>query len=262
MVKTNVDLYDSFYASVYDELVYSPVKTEFEIGHIISSTQPTDHSVIMDVGCGTGHRSHELMTLGYKNVIGIDNSTEMVKRSSSKYPQCTYYVADIMNLSGVPFTLSTYTHIMCMYFTVYYMHDKGKFFMNCYKLLKPGGYLVVHLVDRNQFDPILPPGNPFILINPQGYTKERITKTRIQFNGFDYVANFNLDKPSNVAMFEETFKDVRTNNMRIHKHTLYMNPINEILAIAKTVGYIIQERIDMAQCGYEYQYLYVLYKPA
>jgi SAM-dependent methyltransferase len=255
-------LYDSFYASVYDELVYSPIKTEFEIGHIVSNTTPTKESVILDIGCGTGHRSYELVSRGYKNVIGIDNSKDMIKQSSSRYPQCTFYVADIMKLSGVPFTLGTYTHLTCMYFTVYYMQDKHTFFMNCYKLLKPGGCMVVHLVDRNQFDPILPPGNPFVLISPQSYTKERITKTKIHFNGFDYTANFTLDKPSNIAVFEETFKDLRTNNIRIHKHTLYMNPIAEILAIAKTAGFIIKERIDMAQCGYEYQYLYVLYKPA
>ena len=127
--------------------------------------------------------------------------------------------------------------------------------------MKPGGYLVIHLVDRNQFDPILPPGNPFLIISPQGYTKERITNTKIRFHGFDYIANFHLDKPSNIAVFEETFKD-DTNKVRINKHTLYMTTISDILTISKESGFIVKEKIDMIECAYDYQYLYVLYKPA
>ena len=41
--------------------------------------------------------------------------------------------------------------------------------------LMPGGYLIVHLVDRESFDPILPPGNPLYVVSPQKYAKERIT---------------------------------------------------------------------------------------
>ena len=50
----------------------------------------------------------------------------------------------------------------------------------------PGGYLIVHLVDRESFDPILPPGNPLYVVSPQKYAKERITKTKVHFNDFIY----------------------------------------------------------------------------
>ena len=58
--------------------------------------------------------------------------------------------------------------------------------------LMPGGKLIVHLVDRDKFDPILPPGNPLYIVSPQKYAKERITKTKITFNEFLYNSNFNF----------------------------------------------------------------------
>jgi SAM-dependent methyltransferase len=261
VLKTNINLYDAFYASIYDELVYSTIKNEFEIGKIVASTTPTSESVILDVGSGTGHRTYDFTQRGF-NVTGIDQSKDMIDIASKKYPQVKFYVADIMNISGFPFNPATYTHILCLYFTFYYMTDKLKFFQNCYTLLKPGGYLIIHLVDRNQFDPILPPGNPFHIISPQNYTPKRITDTKISFNGFEYTANFNLDKNENIAIFEETFKDTQTNNMRVNKHTMYMDTIPKILSIVKQTGFIIKDRIDMMECAYDYQYLYVLYKPA
>jgi hypothetical protein len=53
--KTGDDIYDDFYSSIYDQLVFSNIKDNYEIGKIIEKTQPTQESIILDVGCGTGH---------------------------------------------------------------------------------------------------------------------------------------------------------------------------------------------------------------
>ena len=42
--------------------------------------------------------------------------------------------------------------------------------------LKPGGYLILHLVDRERFDPIVPAADPLIMVSAQKHAKERITK--------------------------------------------------------------------------------------
>ena len=34
-----------------------------------------------------------------------------------------------------------------------------------------------------------------------------------------------------------------------------------ILGMAKKVGFLLQGRIDMVNCAYEYQYIYILQKP-
>jgi ubiquinone/menaquinone biosynthesis C-methylase UbiE len=260
-VKMNDNIYDDFYSSVYDSLVFNEIKSEFEVGQIITTTTPTNESLILDVGCGTGNTIHRFVEKGYSNIIGIDKSKNMIDKAISKYPDNKFEIADIMNMSEFPYDESTFTHILCLYFTIYYMKNKETFFKNCYSLLKHGGFLVVHLVDRNRFDPILPPGNPFYIVSPQSYSKERITQTNVDFNGFNYNAKFDLNKETNTATFEEKFKKKKTNQVRINKHTLYMETVTEIIQKAHDVGFITHAKIDMMRCAYDYQYMYVFYKP-
>ena len=40
-----------------------------------------------------------------------------------------------------------------------------------------------------------------------------------------------------------------------------MEKQKDILALAKSVGFILEGKIDMKSCAYEHQYLYVLRKP-
>ena len=135
------------------------------------------------------------------------------------------------------------------------------FFTNCMKWLKPGGYLIVHLVDRDLFDPILPPGNPLLYVSPQKYAKERITKTYVKFNDFSYNADFQLDQQNNIAKFVEKFKNDSDGKIRKNEHIMYMPSLNEITDEAQAAGFIINAMIDLVQCQYEYQYLYVFMKP-
>ena len=58
--KKGYEIYDDFYANIYDHLVYNNIKTDYEIGQIINSTTPSSQSIILDVGCGTGHHVAKL----------------------------------------------------------------------------------------------------------------------------------------------------------------------------------------------------------
>ena len=116
-------------------------------------------------------------------------------------------------------------------------------------------------MNRTMFDPILPAGDPFIILSPQKYAKERITNTNVNFRNFNYKANFDLDSKNNQAVFTEVFKDDKSGNVRRNEHTFYMATQSEILAEARSAGFILTEKIDMLKAQYEYQYLYVLQKP-
>ena len=70
-----------------------------------------------------------------------------------------------------------------------------------------------------------------------------------------------MHKQDNTATFEEIFKDDVTGNVRQNEHTFYIPTQKEILGIAKEKGFILKGRIDMVTCQYEYQYIYLLYKP-
>jgi hypothetical protein len=126
--------------------------------------------------------------------------------------------------------------------------------------LMPGGYLVVHLVDRDMFDPILPPANPLVILSPQRYAKERITKSRVKFDNFSYTANFELDSKSNLAKFKEKF-EFNDGKVKKQEHKLYMPTQSEIISIAQDTGFILHGVIDLISSGYEYNNLYIFVKP-
>jgi SAM-dependent methyltransferase len=258
LIKSGLDVYDDFYASIYDYLVYNNVKNDYEIGNIVNKANPSSKSRILDVGCGTGHHV-ALLSSKHFDTLGIDISPSMIKKAKENYPDYKFEVADALDANA--FQQDTYTHILCMYFTIYYFQDKTQFFNNCFNWLMPGGYLIVHLVDRDMFDPILPPGNPLLYVSPQRYAKERITSTKVKFTDFSYSADFKLDKNNNKAIFEEKLKNDADGKVRKNEHVMYMSDIQEIVDEAQGCGFILDSKIDLLQCQYEYQYLYIFIKP-
>ena len=258
LIKSGSDIYDDFYANIYDYLVFNNLKDDYEVGYIINSTSPSSQSKILDIGCGTGHHVSSLGSKGL-DVLGIDISPSMIKKAKNNFPDYKFNVGDASN--NHLFESNSFTHILCMYFTIYYFKDKRQFFNNCFKWLMPGGYLIVHLVERDHFDPILPPGNPLIYISPQRYAKERITSTKVKFMDFSYSANFQLDDANDKALFVEKFKNDSDGKVRKNEHTLYMPDIQQIVDEAQGCGFILESKADLLQCQYEYQYLYVFVKP-
>ena len=250
------EIFDLFYADIYDQILLSGKKTEFEIETTFYVTKPNKKSYVLDVGSGTGYHVEAFRDNNIK-AIGIDKSKDMVQYSQQKYPQSKYYIADANN--SVIFDDHTFTHITCYYFTIYYIKDKRNFLNSCYNWLKPNGYLVLHLVNKNKFDPIVPPANPLTLISPQKYATERMTKSFVKFNNFDYKSEFIMNENSEESFFEESFK-YKNGNIRKNRHKLYMTPQKEILSTAKDVGFSYVTKVGMVTCGYEYQYLVFLQK--
>jgi len=257
-LKEGPAIYDDFYANIYDQLVYNQLKDNYEIGEILNATKPTSESIVLDIGSGTGHHVALLESQGIK-ATGVDSSDAMVKKAEENYPDYKFVQGSVMDPSL--FMPGSFTHILCLYFSIYYFKDKTKFFDNTMKWLMPGGFLVVHLVDRETFDPILPPANPLFLVSPQRYAKERITQSKVVFDNMEYVANFDLDREKDVATFTEKFKEKDSEKIRKNKHLFYMEPHKSIIVMAQESGFILQGKIDLLKVGYEYQYLYIFVKP-
>jgi len=60
-----------------------------------------------------------------------------------------------------------------------------------------------------------------------------------------------------MKLLKMTLQDMFVKN----KHKLYMETQKHILSIAKNIGFILQGKIDMVTAQYQYQYMYLLYKP-
>jgi SAM-dependent methyltransferase len=258
LFKRGPEVYDDFYSEIYDYLVFNKVKNEYEVGEILNSTSPNSRSVILDVGCGNGHHVAKLAEQNI-NVIGVDISPSMINKAREKYPKLTFQMGDVMD--GNLFKMNSFTHILCLYFTIYYFKDKDLFFQNCMEWLMPGGFLIVHIVNREKFDPILPPGNPLYVVSPQKYAKERITKTKINFEEFEYSSQFDLMPETNLATFNEKFK-FPNGKVRNNEHVLYMESEDDIATRAANVGFLLHGIVDLMNCAYDYQYLYIFLKPS
>jgi SAM-dependent methyltransferase len=258
LFKQGTAVYDDFYADIYDHLVFNQFKNNYEVGVILNNSTPNEKSVIADIGCGTGHHVKELTDKNL-NIVGIDISPSMINKAKMDNPYLANQFKVGNGLDGHLFNDYSLTHILCLYFTIYYMEDKMRFFNNCMNWLMPGGFLIVHLVDKYKFDPILPPGNPLYIVSPQKYAKERITKTKITFNDFVYDSNFKLE--NDVATFDEKFK-FNDGRVRKQEQKLYIEDLPTIVNMAQDAGFLVHAKIDMVKCAYENQYLYVFIKPS
>ena len=260
--KTDEDVYDDFYVNMYDDLVYNSAKNNYEVKTIINTDTPNNQHKILDIGCSTGHHVF-LLNNNNKAVIGIDSSPSMIKKAKKNYPDLHFKLCDALN--SMAFPADTFTHITCLYYTIYYMKNKKLFLENCFNWLESGGVLILHLVDMHNFDPIIP-----IATNvPYKDSKERNTESIVKFETLDYKSNFNidklidansinLDKPN--AVFKETIKLKNPKSVRINEHNLYMSSQNSILALAREIGFSMQSQTEMKDIQYDHNYLYVLQK--
>jgi ubiquinone/menaquinone biosynthesis C-methylase UbiE len=256
------DLYDDFYSKIYDNLLVSSHKDKYIINQLLEGNINLNNSSnILDIGCGTGNMTNELYKAGMVNVIGLDISKSMVTQARKKYPDRTFVRGDALN--RVLFPPNMFSHILCDYFTYYYFSNKHSFFKNCYYWLRPDSYLLIHLVDKYRFDPVVPSANPLYLVNAQKYAKQRITKSKVTFYGYDYSSQFIVEdnKNKDVSIFKETFKNKKSGAIRNQEHVLYIEPLEVTMDIATSEGFVYVARIDLLQVQYEYQYIYILYKP-
>ena len=254
VLKRDENIYDNFYAEIYDKLHKPESQVDFILDFIHSNTQSSNESIFLDVGSGTGDLVNKLKNGGYY-AYGIDKSKAMVDKCTEKFPENECKCGNVSE--PLAFEKSTFSHILCTNKTIYEIQNKSQFFNNCYFWMKPGGYLIVHLVEPSKFDATIPAGKS-LLSNPQSYSSSRITDTYIDFIDFNYRAKYDF-KNDNVAVIKETFTDAATNNIRQNELTLYMDTIENILKTAKMNGFVVQGKGDMKSMnGDENQFLYIL----
>jgi len=253
IIKQDNEIYDDFYAEIYDDLNSSKERTTNELKKVIELTEPDKNSHFLDVGSGTGHFLNSLDQMGI-SAEGIDISKEMVDHSKTKFPDISNKCGDAT--VGFHYKNGNFTHVTCLYFTIYHLKDKHSFFKNCYYWLKRNGYLLVHMVDKNRFNTITPVANPVFFENPQIYSKKRIEKTEINFIDFSYKKKYDFGKNNVEVISKEQFKDYSTGNIRENELTLYMDTIDDIVKIAQMYGFIAKGYTKLDNDQYQYIFIF------
>jgi len=258
VVKRDEEIYDPFYVEIYDRLALPEKRGNYELDAIVANTQASPKSAFLEIGSGTGSFVHLLKRRGYE-AYGIDKSRAMVDISLEKYPGLSIKCEDAND--PLAFEKGTFSHILCMYFTIYQFPDKVAFFRNCYHWLMNNSYLILHVVDPDKYDTIVPGGKPETELNIQEYAKTRVTNTEIDFVDFYYTSAVNMQPQTDIVIITEKFTDRLSKAVRQNEQTLYMEPVKKILEMARFCGFVVHGKMDYKECsGDSYQYLYFLEK--
>jgi len=251
----NEHLFDDFYAKVYDMVVEGSTREDAEVNLTLTwarTFRPENKMMqILDIGCGTGGAVELFRKLDVAKVVGLDASDSMIMEARRKHPKGDYRVGEAEKIGQ--FAAGEFNLITLYYFTYYYLRDPSTMFRNAFSWLQPGGCLVIHLVNREKFDPILEAANPFVAFSMQKYSKDRITQSKVSFDKFDYLANFSIE--GSIGEFHEDFK-FKNGKHRKQVHKLRMPTMKEVISAAESNGFVYKQFIDLTAIGYEYQYLF------
>lgn len=246
VTESGKNVYDGFYAEIYDRLYKTESRAEKQALQIVEATQSDkESSVFLDVGCGTGCLVDALKTLGY-NAVGLDQSVAMVevgkeRRPKTCGPKGALTVGDA--LDPMMFDRGVFSHILCLERTIYEIGDKIAFFRNCKHWLRPGGYLAVHLVEPEKYSSIIPLGQPagFSTSVPiQTAAGKRVTDTAIDFVDFKYKSSYDFrDLKRGIVTQTETFTDATSSRVRQNEHVFSMSASKPLLEDARYCGFVM-----------------------
>ena len=258
------DIYDDFYVHIYDELLGQTKRTMAKVDlciNIWNSQDPISTWSVLDAGSGTGVAACYFAKKGAGNVIAIDHSTSMMtyaqnettkklELSDKEKGNRRWRQESLINPSAC--SAGEATHLIMFYFTFYYMNNQEECLRHLNFWSKPGAKLALEVVNKYKFDPILEAASPFLGFSIQKYSEERVRKSRVTFDKFEYDAEFMLT--GDKGDFYETFR-FKNNHVRRQKHIFHMPEIKKIVKIAETAGWNYKGYQDLNPLGFEYGYL-------
>ena len=255
--KYDEEIYDNFYSKLYDYIYLNNKKNEDEINYIKSYFKDFNYTKILDVGCGTGNHVN-LLNENY-NIVGIDSSKEMINIAKKKYPKCDFQNIDF--LANNFFDNNTYTHILCLNKAFYEIKNIKNFFMQCNSLLNNNGYLIINLIDKNNFTPYTSETTKKIKViyDPKKNDIKPHSKI-VKFNeDIEVISKCNTKKinETNEIVYSETFKNFKTNSVRKNEISYKLHDINIIKKIAAKNNLFLRKKIELKNYKDEFLYIFV-----
>jgi 2-polyprenyl-3-methyl-5-hydroxy-6-metoxy-1,4-benzoquinol methylase len=139
---------------------------------------------VLDLGCGTGHESKRLHSLG-ASVTGIDISKDSIRIASAKNPNLSFFVGDF---SKIDQTIGSYDGVLAAASLIHVPSDKMKnIIKKIGSILKKNGILCIIIRDGHgyiNFFPVVE--NIKYTRTIHLYTRKDITE-HCRLNGFKYI---------------------------------------------------------------------------
>lgn len=104
---------------------------------------------VLDLGCGTGYGSAELISMGAKSVDAVDLSRSAIDFARAKYSRnsLSFKVADALNL---PFKNNTFDCVVS-FEVIKHVKDYKKYLTEALRVLKNGGFFIFSTPNIKQY---------------------------------------------------------------------------------------------------------------
>lgn len=99
---------------------------------------------VLEIGCGWGRGLH-LLTEAADQYTGIDKNAELINALGKAYPKSTFIQANIPPLATLPD--NTFDYIVTFQ-VIEHIENDDLFVKECYRVLKPGGQLLLTTVNK------------------------------------------------------------------------------------------------------------------
>lgn len=112
-------------------------------GELVNLLSPQSSQKILDLGCGTGDLTKNIAESGAE-IIGIDESSEMIDLATSKYPEIKFEVMDALDITYENYFDSVFSNA-----ALHWILEPKELLCSVYKSLKTKGKLVVEFGGKN-----------------------------------------------------------------------------------------------------------------
>jgi ubiquinone/menaquinone biosynthesis C-methylase UbiE len=132
--------YDTI-AHLYDGQPYRAKSVDPELLAFIGERGVADGLSILDIGCGTGNQLiADRRLLPDARLVGADRSLGMLRQAQPKARDISWVQADAAML---PFQAESFEFLTCQH-VFHHVRDKRGMLHEAFRVLRPGGRLVVH----------------------------------------------------------------------------------------------------------------------
>lgn len=111
------------------------------LNKVVSVAELKPDDSLIDLGCGSGALLKKVSRIT-KNIIGVDNSKDMLKQAKSENPEIKTMYGDVLDLKisdhkfDVALSRAVFQHLS--------VSQHKKFFSEAYRILKPHGKFIMH----------------------------------------------------------------------------------------------------------------------
>ncbi len=212
-------IYDDWYTSATIDSADFHKLAEREVAFLVKMLKLRANAKILDVPCGTGRHTALLARRGFA-VTGVDISETCLQKAMG---HCRDYPVELRqgDMADLAAFRGKFDVVLNLFTSFGYFSTDAKNMRVMHELinaLKPGGQLVLHLVNRDWFlrnaDPV---------------------KWRDE-NGTFLMEGYRFDKKTNYNEVQTVFIDERTDSARRYNYRLRLYDKKEVVALMQSCG--------------------------